>query len=194
MLDSRLDPVYLEHCMRYNKCLKIKGLTIPKNKIQFQKGQSLPEFLESYGTDQQCEDALFQARWPEGFQCPAYGYEKYCRLRTRKVWQCIRYKHQASFTAGTLFDNTKLPLRTWYLAMYLVTQSKNGISAMDLKRQLGVSYNTAWMVKHKLMQAMRERDDSQRLQGTVELDDAYLESPTTVLPGYSFWIPCSRRT
>ena len=147
MLDSRLDPVDLEHCMRYNKCLITKGLPIPENKIQFQKGQSLPEFLESYGTDQQCEDALFQARWPEGFQCPAYGYEKYCRLRTRKVWQCIRCKHQASFTAGTLFDNTKLPLRTWYLAMYLVTQSKNGISTMDLKRQLGVSCNTAWMVK-----------------------------------------------
>ena len=174
MLDSRLDPIDLEHCMRYNKCLITKGLTIPENKIQFQKGQSLPEFLESYGTDQQCEDALFQARWPEGFQCPAYGYEKYCRLRTRKVWQCIRCKHQASLTAGTLFDNTKLPLRTWYLAMYLVTQSKNGISTMDLKRQLGVSYNTAWMVKHKLMQAMRERDDSRPLQGTVERDDAYL--------------------
>ena len=58
--------------------------------------------------------------------------------------------------------------------MYLLTQSKNGISAMDLKRQLGVSYNTAWMVKHKLMQALRERDDSQPLQGTVERDDAYL--------------------
>ena len=147
---------------------------MPKNKVQFQKGQSLPEFLEAYGTDEQCEHALFQVRWPEGFQCPACGYQKSCCLRTRKVWQCIRCKHQASLTAGTLFDNTKLPLRTWHLAMYLLTQSKNGISAMDLKRQLGVSYNTAWMVKHKLMQAMRERDDSQRLQGTVELDDAYL--------------------
>ncbi len=86
----------------------------------------------------------------------------------------MRCKHQASLTAGALFDNTKLPLRTWYLAMYLVTQSKNGISAMDLKRQLGVSYNTAWRVKQKLMQALRERDDSQPLQGAVELDDAYL--------------------
>ena len=152
----------------------INELSIPKNNVQFQKGQSLPEFLESYGTDRQCEHALFQARWPEGFQCPACGYEKSCRLRTRKVWQCIRCKHQASLTAGTLFDNTKLPLRTWYRAMYLLTQSKNGIAAMDLKRQLGVSYNTAWMVQHKLMQAMRERDDSQALQGTLERDDAYL--------------------
>ena len=62
-----------------------------------------------------------------------------------------------------MFENTKLPLSSWYLAMYLLTQSKNGISAMDLKRQLGVSYNTAWPVKHKLMQLTREREDSQPL-------------------------------
>ena len=102
------------------------------------------------------------------------GYHKYCQLHTRKVFQCIRCKHQASLTAGTLLENTKLPLSTWFLAIYWLTQSKNGISAMDLKRQLGVSYNTAWMLKHKLMQAMRERDDSQPLGGIVEMDDAYL--------------------
>ena len=93
---------------------------------------------------------------------------------TRKVFQCIRCKRQVSLTAGTLLEHTKLPLTTWYLAIYLLTQSKNGISAMDLMRQLGVSYNTAWMLKHKLLQAIRERDDGQPLGGFVELDDAYL--------------------
>ena len=131
-------------------------------------------FMEAYGSESQCEQALFQARWPKGFQCPACGYGKHCRLRQRKVLQCIRCKRQVSLTAGTLLENTKLPLCTWYLAMYLLAQSKHGISAMELMRQLGVSYNTAWMVKHKLMQAMRQRDDSQPLGGTVELDDAYL--------------------
>ena len=147
---------------------------MPKNQVQFQKGLSIPAFLERYGSEPQCEQALFAARWPQGFQCPLCGYAKHCRLHTRKVLQCVRCKHQTSLTAGTLFEHTKLPLRTWYLALYLVTQSKNGISAMELKRQLGVSYNTAWLLKHKLMQAMRERDDSQPLLGTVELDDAYL--------------------
>ena len=109
-----------------------------------------------------------------GLPVPGCGYRKSCQLRQRKVFQCIRCKHQASLTAGTLFDNTKLPLTTWFLAIYLLSQSKNGISAMDLKRQLGVSYNTAWMLKHKLMQTMRERDDSQPLRDIVELDDAYL--------------------
>ena len=100
-------------------------------------------------------------------------------LPQRKLWQCIRCKQQVSLTAGTLFDNTKLPLTTWFLAIYLLSQSKNGISALDLKRQLGVSYNTAWRLKHKLMQTMRERDDSQPLRGIVEIDDAYLGGETS---------------
>ena len=73
-----------------------------------------------------------------------------------------------------MFEHTKLPLTTWYLAIYWLTQSKNGLSAMDLLRQLGVSYNTAWMLKHKLLQAMRARADSQPLGGLVEMDDADL--------------------
>ena len=152
---------------------------MPKNRVQFQPGQSLRDFLMRYGTDDQCAQALFQARWPQGFRCPRCGYHKHCQLRRRKTLQCIRCKQQTSLIAGTVFANTKLGLSVWYLAMYLLTQSKNGISAMDLKRQLGVSYNSAWMLKHKLMQAMREREDSQPLRGIVELDDAYLGGETS---------------
>jgi len=72
-----------------------------------------------------------------------------------------------------LFAETKLPLRIWFLAIYLLTQNKNGISALSLRRQLGVSYNTAWLVKHKLMQAMVERDHDRPLSGSVRMDDAY---------------------
>ena len=151
---------------------------MPRNRVQFQQGQSLHDFLELDGTDQQCEQALFQARWPHGSRCPACNDHKHRQLRTRRGLQCIRCKEQTSLTAGTVFENTKLGLSTWYLATYLLTQSKNGISAMDLKRQLGVSSNTAWMLKHKLMQAVREREDSQPLRGIVELDDAYLGGET----------------
>ena len=94
----------------------------------------------------------------------------------QRVFECIRCKHQASLTAGTLFDNTKLPLTTSFLAIYLLSRSNNGILAMDLKRQLGVSYNTAWPLKHRLMQAMCERDDNQPLRCLVEIDDTYLGS------------------
>lgn len=144
-----------------------------KNPVQFQAGLSLPAFLKRYGSEEQCRDALAQQRWPKGFECPQCGHTGHCHLKTRAVFQCNRCKRQVSLTSGTLFADTKLPLRTWFLAIYLLTQHKNGISALSLRRQLGVSYNTAWLVKHKLMQAMVERDQDRPLHGWVQMDDAY---------------------
>ena len=77
------------------------------------------------------------------------------------------------FTSDTIFANTKLPLTIWFLAMYFLTQQKNGISALQLKRHLGVAYPTAWSLKHKLMQVMKETDDRRPLNGVVQLDDVY---------------------
>lgn len=144
-----------------------------KNQIQFQRGLSLPTFLERYGTEGQCRESLQRMRWPRGFQCPSCGHAGHCRLKQRPVLQCNRCKHQVSLTAGTVFAQTKLPLRTWFLAIYLLTQHKNGLSALALGRQLGVSPNTAWLIKHKLMQTMVERDDPKALTHLVQIDDAY---------------------
>ena len=85
--------------------------------------------------------------------------------------------------AGTIFHRTKLPLTTWFRAMYHLTQSKNGISAMELMRRLGVAYNTAWMLKHKLMQVMKEREAGKTLSERVELDDAYIGGERPGKPG-----------
>ena len=144
-----------------------------KNRVQFQPGMSLPEFLQDYGSEAQCRQALARMRWSQGFHCPICNYAGHCQLHHRAVWQCNRCKHQVSLTSGTVFSHSKLPLRTWFLAIYLLTQNKNGISALSLHRHLGVSANTAWLIKHKLMQAMIERDDGQPLHGVVQLDDAY---------------------
>ena len=86
-------------------------------------------------------------------------------------------------TAGTLFANTKVPLTRWFLALYRLTQEKKGVSAMALSRELGVSYNTAWSMKHKLMQTMRERDLGKQLAGRIEMDDAYLGGEKAGVPG-----------
>jgi ribosomal protein L37AE/L43A len=149
---------------------------MPMNRIQFQAGLSLAEFLAVYGTEAQCAAALAQARWPEGFQCPRCRCERHCVLERdgRKLWQCYRCRHQASLVAGTVFEASKLPLTKWFLAMFLITQAKNNISALSLKRQLGVSYPTAWLVKHKLMDVMAQRESHRELTGRVEMDDAYL--------------------
>jgi hypothetical protein len=91
----------------------------------------------------------------------------------RAVYQCTHCHHQHSLISGTIFSATKLPLTTWFLAIHLLTQAKTGISALSLCRQLGVSYNTAWSIKQKLMQVMKEREDSQPLSGIIQLDDVY---------------------
>jgi len=150
-----------------------------RNKVQFQKGISLSEFLQNYGTEEQCFDALYAWRWPQGFQCPHCGHDKCCQLSNRKLQQCNSCHRQTSVTAGTIFESTKLPLTIWFQAIYLITQDKKGISVMKLHRHLGISYNAAWRLKHKIMQVMMERDDHYKLSGFIEVDDAYLGGERT---------------
>jgi transposase-like protein len=146
------------------------------NRVQFQPGLSMPDFFNQFGTEGLCEAALERARWPQGFRCPECGSSAHCvlRVRTRKTFQCNACRQQTSLLAGTLFHGTKLPLTVWFLAIYLVSQAKTGLSALALKRQLGVSYPTAWLIQHKLMQAMVEREARYTLSGQVQVDDAYL--------------------
>ena len=145
-----------------------------RNPVQFQKGISLNEFLSLYGTEQQCFDALYHWRWPNGFVCPNCGHDRGCQLTTHKLEQCYRCNRQTSITAGTIFEATKLPLTVWFQGIYFMTQDKKGASAMKLHRQLGISYNAAWRMRHKLMQVMMERDRAHPLGGFIQLDDAYL--------------------
>ena len=136
----------------------------------------MPAFFRLYGTEPQCEAALFQSRWPSGFCCPRCGHGAHCVLRggTRKVFQCNACRHQTSLIAGTVFQGTKLALTVWFLAIYLISQAKTGLSALALMRQLGVSYPTAWLIHHKLMQTMAAREARYVLNGQVQVDDADL--------------------
>lgn len=147
-----------------------------KNEIQMQPGLSLSQFFDKYGTEQKCEEVLEKSRWPEGFHCPDCGSEHHCRYRRDGllIYQCSNCRKKISLTQGTIFHSTKLPLVKWFQAMFFSTQNKNNISILELKRHLGVVYSTAWRVKHKLMQVMYEREETTKLHGRVEVDDAYL--------------------
>lgn len=144
-----------------------------KNKVQFQHGESLFSFINRLGNDSQCREIIFKIRWPNGFKCPECGAQTYCFLQKRHLYQCNECHYQTSLIANTLFEATKLPLKIWFLGIYLVSQSKGGISTLHLARQLGISQNSAWLMKHKLMQTMLERENSSQLNGRVEVDDAY---------------------
>ena len=146
------------------------------NRIQFQPGMSLTEFMGRYGTEPQCETTLEQSRWPGGFVCPECGGKAHSVVwhDEVKTFQCSACRTQTTLTGGTIFHSTKLPLRKWFQAMYFLTQTKNNVSALELKRLIGVCYRTAWRLKHKLLQVMTEREAPRQLDGRVEVDDAYL--------------------
>lgn len=146
------------------------------NAVQFQAGLSLPQFLAQYGTEAKCRRALFRTRWPKGYRCPKCCGRAHSRFDRggQTYYQCRHCRHQATLVAGTLFAATKLPLTTWFLGLYLLTSTKTNLAALELKRHLGVSYRTAWRLKHKVMQAMAAREESRQLNGFVQIDDAYL--------------------
>jgi len=145
-----------------------------RNGVQFQKGLSEPAFEQQYGTEEQCRAVVVASRWPNGFECPICGGRQYSLVTTRDLYQCSNCRRQTSPIAGTIFASTHLPLRIWFRAIYHLTQSKQGISSIELGRRLGVRQTTAWNIKHKLKQVMLERDASKRLTGRVEIDDAYV--------------------
>src|SRR5437773_2333728 len=128
----------------------------------------------AHGSEEQCHDALIAMRWPSGFVCPRCGDHSHSYCKPRRLFQCSACGHQASVKAGTIFHHAKVPLTKWFLAIYLLAQSKNDISAMELMRQLGVKYDTAWLMKQKIMAAMLEANAAGKLNGDVQVDDAYL--------------------
>ena len=149
---------------------------MPMNRVQFQPGPSMRAFLERYGSEEQCEAALLQAHWPDGFVCPdcAARNASVFRRQGRQYWQCSACRRQTSLLSGTIFAASKLPLTVWFLAVHLLTQAKNNVSALELRRHLGVCYRTAWLIKHKLLEVMTQRETTRQLEGRVEMDDAYL--------------------
>jgi transposase-like protein len=147
-----------------------------RNRIQFQKGLSLSEFQRLYGSEEQCEAALEKARWPGGFRCPRCSGHEHGLVYGRRLkrYQCRRCGHQATLTAGTIMQSTKLPLSIWFQAFYLIGQAKTGISSLELSRHLDVKYDTAWLLHNKILRAMSEREEDYVLRGKIQMDDAYL--------------------
>ncbi len=135
--------------------------------------RNLAEFEARFATEQACREYLCQLRWPEGFRCPRCGHDKAWAVRTALL-ECAGCGHQASPTAGTIFQDTRQPLQSWFRAMWWLTSQKNGASALGLQRVLGLgSYKTAWTWLHKLRRAM-VRPGRDRLSGRVEVDETYL--------------------
>lgn len=135
---------------------------------------SLLEWQKQFGTERACTSALARVRWPQGFQCPACGSQKYSFIVTRKLYQCSQCRHQVSITADTLFHATKAPLVKWFWTIYLTASDKGGVSALRLSKHIGVSWMTARNMLRKIRTAMAHRDSIYRLQNLIEFDDTYV--------------------
>ena len=158
---------------------------MPRNKVQFQKGLSFVEFCRRYGTEEQCHAELIAMRWPDGFVCPKCGGREHSYTAVRRIFQCSACRKQTSVRAGTIFHKSSTPLTKWFLAMNLVTSAKNDVSSLELSRQIGVKWDTAWLIKQKLMEVMRQRNSIYKLGGNVQIDDAYLGGERPAKPGKS---------
>ena len=134
---------------------------------------TLVDVESRFGSEQACWDYLVKLRWPEGFMCPRCG-GRTAWTTTRRLFVCATCQHQASVTAGTIFQDRRKPLMLWFRAMWWITAQKHGASALELQRVLGLgSYVTAWTWLHKLRRAM-VRPGRDRLQGRVEVDELFV--------------------
>lgn len=128
------------------------------------------EFEERFHSEEACLEYLWQIRWGNGFRCPACGSDRFWS-RADGLVQCVSCRAKTSVIAGTIFQDTKKPLRLWFLAMWQITSQKYGANALGLQRTLGLgSYRTAWAWLHKLRRAM-VRPERDRLSGAVEVDE-----------------------
>ena len=132
------------------------------------------EFMDWFASEAACEGYLERLRWPQGFVCSSCGAIAPAYRVSRGRLMCRECRHQASVTAGTVFEKTRTPLRTWLAAAWYLTNQKQGVSALGLQRVLGLgSYETAWAMLHRLRRAM-VRPDREALSGQVEIDETYV--------------------
>jgi len=134
---------------------------------------NLPLLVEQFQSEAKCRAYLEALRWPDGVKCPRCASSKISRISSRDQFDCDSCRYQFSVTAGTIFHDSHLPLWKWLLAVYMMAESKKGISANQLKRMLKVSYKTAWYLCHRIRATMKDANP-RRLDGIVEVDETYI--------------------
>jgi len=153
--------------------MMIRRYAVPK------KIRSLIDFMDAFPDEASCEQHLFTIKYPKGYVCPKCGYRGYSKISKRREYQCNRCRYQESLTKDTAMHNTKIPLLKWFLAIYLMTHDKRGMSALRLSLEIGVAYDTAYRILQRLRGAMADDSITIVLSTNVEVDDAYIGAKGT---------------
>ena len=145
---------------------------------------NLLRLIDRFPTEDKCREFLENLRWPKGkIRCPRCKETSLCEIPDRDQWDCLSCRYQFSVTAGTIMHDSHLSLRKWFVSIYLMVESRKGISANQLKRILGVSYKTAWYLCHRIRSAMGPNETTgPTLFGVVEVDET-LRRPTALGSG-----------
>lgn len=148
------------------------------------------EFKKQYKDDDACLDAIMQRRYGENPVCPGCGVigAKFHKITGRRGYACQDCGHHVYPCAGTIFEHSSTSLTLWFHAMYLLTATRNGVSAKELQRQLGVTYKCAWRIGHQLRDLMAARDKSNtpdKLSGHVEIDETYVGGRKRIGPKHT---------
>lgn len=137
------------------------------------------EFQKRFSTEAACEQQLFQVKWPNGYQCEKCGCKHHSTIRNRNLplYQCNKCGYQATVIVNTVLEKTRTSLVKWFIAIYAMATDKRGCSATQLSKDIEVSYPTAWLMLHKIREAMGNRDEKYHLSGIVEMDESYFGGP-----------------
>jgi hypothetical protein len=135
--------------------------------------------MEQFPDEESCRTDMRNVREKQGVICKKCKGKKQYWLKAKGQWQCADCGFRTTLRSGTMMENSKLPLRTWYIAMAFMTYSKKGVSAVELQRQLGHKrYDTVWSLMHRIREAMGKRDALYGLKGEIEFDEGYFEIAT----------------
>ncbi len=138
-----------------------------------EKPTTLIEAVRYFSDIDICTEFVARLRWPNGPVCPRCGCVEYSYLTTRRLWKCKACKRQYSVKVGTIFEDSPLGLDKWLPAVWLIANSKNGISSHELGRALGITQKSAWFVLHRIRLAMQS-GTFQKLDGAVEVDETFI--------------------
>jgi transposase-like protein len=142
--------------------------------VNFNSAYNLVDLFEKFGDEDRCRLYLEKLRWPCGVACVRCESKKISRIKKRNQYHCDACNHSFSVKAGTIFHDSHLSLVKWFMAIFIISEAKKGISALQLKRTLHVTYKTAWFMCHRIREAVKDVDHAELLSGIVECDETYI--------------------
>ena len=148
-----------------------------KRKPATKHHMNLMDLIDDFGSEEKCRETLEALRWPNGPACLRCGSMKAYRLQTRDLLECQSCGYQFSVIVGTMFEDTHLPLRKWFVATYLMVEARKGLSSNQLKRTISVTYKTAWYLTHRIRAAMVDAYPFP-LKEKIEIDETFIGGKT----------------